>query len=65
MTVIIKSHISAKYSKTTSISIMEKLVGAKNEDDLNTVPDLKGRHVKNHNEFSRVQNKEYRAHLIS
>jgi len=65
MTVITKSHVSAKYSKTTSISIMEKLVGATNVDDLKAVPDLKGHHVKNHNEFKRVQNKEYRAHLRS
>ena len=42
-------------------SIMEKIVGATIADDLNTIPD----HVKDNNEFSRGQNKEYLAPLIS
>ena len=40
---------------------MEKIVGATIADYLNTIPD----HVKNNNEFSRGQNKEYLAHLTS
>ena len=42
-------------------SIMEKIVGATIVHDLNTIPD----HVKDNNEFSRGQNKEYLAPLIS
>ena len=39
---------------------MEKIVGATIVDDLNTIPD----HVKNNNELSREQKKEYLAHLV-